>query len=42
MTPLEWWRHPSRRPLWQIAYLLPLFLIYVPAAAFVRWMDKQS
>lgn len=32
--------NPSRRPYWQIVLLLPLFLLYAPADAFVRWADK--
>lgn len=29
------------RPLWQIAILAPLWLLYVPARAFVSWMDSR-
>lgn len=38
-----WWseRHRSHvRPLWQMAVLLPLYALYVPARAYVRWMDR--
>lgn len=41
MNFMDFWHHPDRRPLWQIAVLLPLFLLYIPAAAFVRWMDSR-
>ena len=27
------------RPIWQIIILIPLYLIYLPANAFVEWMD---
>lgn len=38
-----WWseRHRSHvRPIWQMAALLPLYLIYLLARAFVAWMDR--
>jgi len=28
------------RPIWQIIILIPLYLIYLPARAFVDWMDR--
>jgi hypothetical protein len=37
----DWWTSPNRRPLWQIPLLLPLFAIYLPARAFVDWMDGK-
>lgn len=30
-----------RRPLWQIAILLPFWLIYVPARAYADFMDRH-
>lgn len=41
MTIMEWWRHPNRRSLWGIAWRLPLYLLYVPANAFVCWCDDN-
>ncbi len=29
------------RPLWQIAIGIPLYLIYLPANKFVKWMDNR-
>ena len=34
------WRRPDRRPLWKIALLTPLLLVYIPARKFVDWMDS--
>lgn len=28
------------RPLWQIVVLIPLWLIYKAASAYVKWMDQ--
>lgn len=39
-----WWseRHRSHvRPLWQMIAVLPLFLVYWPARAYVDWMDGK-
>jgi hypothetical protein len=30
-----------RRPLWQIVLIFPLWLIYVPARAYVDLMDRK-
>lgn len=30
-----------KRPLWQIVILAPLWLAYVPARAFVSFMDRH-
>jgi hypothetical protein len=33
-------RPSNRRPLWQVALLLPLFPFYIVARKFVDWMDN--
>lgn len=30
-----------KRPLWQVLLIFPLWLAYVPARAFVSFMDKK-
>jgi hypothetical protein len=32
-------RGDTIRPIWQIIILLPLYILYIPAKAFVSWMD---
>ena len=34
------WNRPDRRPVWQIAALIPLWLISLPARWFVSKMDR--
>lgn len=34
-------RGAQMRPWWQIAYLLPLYLITMPMRALLRWLDEQ-
>jgi hypothetical protein len=39
-----WWseKHQSNvRPLWQIVAFAPLYALYLPARAFVSWMDGR-
>lgn len=31
----------TMRPWWQIAYLAPLYPLYLLASRFVEWMDRQ-
>lgn len=31
-----------RRPVWQIILLFPFWLIYVPARAYVNFMDRVA
>lgn len=34
------WNSPTRRPIWEILLLLPLYLLYLPCKVYVEWFEK--
>jgi hypothetical protein len=41
MTLKEWWNHPSRRPIWQIPLITPIYLLYFVADKYVDFVDRN-